>query len=191
MLRKDLTLLELADAVESLLAEGRTVERIANAFGKARTQINKYRRIARAPESIKSLVRSGQCVAENRVSALIARHEKSPAKFDQWAQSVRESGERIGDASLRALDRFINRRGTALTDSKVDEPGERDQAAGSLGRRSPAKLVPGSRLTLDGRRWTVQAVQLVSIVDESGEHRVVPRSEIPAESIVQDEDAAS
>ena len=183
VLRAELTLLELADSVKSLLEEGRSVERVANAFGKATTQIHKYRRIAEAPESIKALLRSGQVKAEHRVQTLISRYGKSPRKVETWAGEMRASGQPVTDRSVKELDRFIKGRGPKTTPVERSEGTPEQPAAGEEpekkgASRKSVKVAPGTTFVMEGRLWTVQAVGLIRIVDEQGEQRVVTRSEI-------------
>ena len=178
MLREGLTLLELAETVKSSLVEGQSVERVANSLGKAPTQIHKYRRISQAPEVLKALLRSGQCVGENQVQKLIARYEKSPAKVEEWAASVRESGERVTAASIKTLDRIIKGRGP-----KAQEQGPGDGTKpGTAGKRSPrrrpAKLVPEHQVLCDGHLWTVRTTDLFEMVREDGETRVMSASKL-------------
>ena len=196
VLREDLTLLERSETVAILLEGGRSVERVATDFGKARSQIYKYRRIARAPESIKALLRSGQVKAENRAEVLISRHEKSSRKVEAWAEEMYASGKPVTDLSVKELDRFIKGRKPRTAPVEATEASsEGVSPSGAIGQKAASrrsvKLVPGTCFELEEQRWTIQAVGLVSAINERGEARVLARPEIPLDTIVQPEGEAS
>ena len=163
------TILERVETVMEILETGKSVEQVAHVLGIARTRVYRYRRMAHAPESIQALLRSGQCRSENLAEKLVARYGKSPRKVNAWAEAMHDSGRPVSEASIKELNRIIKGRGPKETDPS--------------GRKASTALAPGTSVTMDGRRWTVEAVRLVRVVDERGEVRVVSRSRIEAKAV--------